>query len=107
MSRRFFFAKLCAKNCGPFQVCAPRALPHRIQFPCMKAVGIRSEEHTSELQSLRHLVCRLLLEKKKHAKAVQTALYGETRQDLMKTVPDQHEQHHASPTARCTPRVMP
>src|ERR1035438_10609726 len=25
----------------------------------------RSEEHTSELQSLRHLVCRLLLEKKK------------------------------------------
>src|ERR1039458_2396382 len=26
--------------------------------------GCRSEEHTSELQSLRHLVCRLLLEKK-------------------------------------------
>src|SRR5258705_3941219 len=34
-----------------------------------RAVGgedpFRSEEHTSELQSLRHLVCRLLLEKKK------------------------------------------
>src|ERR1039458_5193166 len=29
------------------------------------ASGKRSEEHTSELQSLRHLVCRLLLEKKK------------------------------------------
>src|SRR5262245_62811166 len=29
------------------------------------AVAERSEEHTSELQSLRHLVCRLLLEKKK------------------------------------------
>src|SRR5258705_5996419 len=28
-------------------------------------VGVRSEEHTSELQSRRHLVCRLLLEKKK------------------------------------------
>src|SRR5258705_3419424 len=28
-------------------------------------VSDRSEEHTSELQSLRHLVCRLLLEKKK------------------------------------------
>src|SRR5438045_6108956 len=27
---------------------------------------LRSEEHTSELQSLRHLVCRLLLEKKNH-----------------------------------------
>src|SRR5262245_64381575 len=29
----------------------------------------RSEEHTSELQSLRHLVCRLLLEKKKKTTA--------------------------------------
>src|SRR2546425_8173058 len=27
---------------------------------------VRSEEHTSELQSLAYLVCRLLLEKKKH-----------------------------------------
>src|SRR2546422_3048428 len=30
-----------------------------------KLVGVRSEEHTSELQSRLHLVCRLLLEKKK------------------------------------------
>src|SRR5262245_63318835 len=30
-----------------------------------KRLVFRSEEHTSELQSLRHLVCRLLLEKKK------------------------------------------
>src|SRR2546422_1099869 len=30
--------------------------------------GMRSEEHTSELQSRLHLVCRLLLEKKKHSK---------------------------------------
>src|ERR1035438_2680505 len=28
-------------------------------------MAFRSEEHTSELQSLRHLVCRLLLEKKR------------------------------------------
>src|SRR2546422_6169569 len=28
-------------------------------------LGLRSEEHTSELQSRLHLVCRLLLEKKK------------------------------------------
>src|SRR2546425_5740156 len=33
-------------------------------------VGSRSEEHTSELQSLAYLVCRLLLEKKKQAHAV-------------------------------------
>src|SRR5258705_8880570 len=32
------------------------------------AERLRSEEHTSELQSLRHLVCRLLLEKKKKKK---------------------------------------
>src|SRR5262249_62358593 len=30
------------------------------------AFGLRSEEHTSELQSLTNLVCRPLLEKKKH-----------------------------------------
>src|SRR2546422_3773033 len=30
-------------------------------------IPVRSEEHTSELQSRLHLVCRLLLEKKKHA----------------------------------------
>src|SRR5258705_9976434 len=33
--------------------------------PLHQLLGQRSEEHTSELQSLRHLVCRLLLEKKK------------------------------------------
>src|SRR5438874_10431755 len=33
----------------------------------------RSEEHTSELQSRRDLVCRLLLEKKKKSRTVPTA----------------------------------
>src|SRR2546422_3517368 len=32
----------------------------------LRVVASRSEEHTSELQSRLHLVCRLLLEKKKH-----------------------------------------
>src|SRR5438045_8002658 len=36
-----------------------------IRAKCYGAPRMRSEEHTSELQSLRHLVCRLLLEKKK------------------------------------------
>src|SRR5690554_7176348 len=36
--------------------------------PCVKPG--RSEEHTSELQSRPHLVCRLLLEKKKHYKNI-------------------------------------
>src|SRR2546425_8015506 len=34
-------------------------------FQYLFRVGVRSEEHTSELQSLAYLVCRLLLEKKK------------------------------------------
>src|SRR3712207_8068478 len=36
----------------------------------------RSEEHTSELQSRQYLVCRLLLEKKKHSAAGTVALGG-------------------------------
>src|SRR5205814_2696388 len=42
-----------------------RVLP-RLCRAVVAVTGVkRSEEHTSELQSLRHLVCRLLLEKKK------------------------------------------
>src|SRR3712207_7811142 len=37
-------------------------------MPVGKAPELRSEEHTSELQSRQYLVCRLLLEKKKHNK---------------------------------------
>src|SRR5436853_5644399 len=42
------------------------AAPVRVPVALARAGDVcRSEEHTSELQSLRHLVCRLLLEKKK------------------------------------------
>src|SRR3712207_8677226 len=39
--------------------------PHR---EVLDGADLRSEEHTSELQSRQYLVCRLLLEKKKHMK---------------------------------------
>src|SRR5690625_6729654 len=42
----------------------------------LSAMGQRSEEHTSELQSRGHLVCRLLLEKKK--------LYAACSSELMR-----------------------
>src|SRR2546422_5987372 len=44
--------------------------------PCLRigAVVARSEEHTSELQSRLHLVCRLLLEKKKKKNKQSTKL---------------------------------
>src|SRR5215469_18309634 len=41
-----------------------RGCPCRRRWRCPRC-GTRSEEHTSELQSRRDLVCRLLLEKKK------------------------------------------
>src|SRR2546425_3009068 len=44
-------------------VTVPLALTTRMALPL-----VRSEEHTSELQSLAYLVCRLLLEKKKKKK---------------------------------------
>src|SRR3989449_7878816 len=47
----------------------PRAEPglgeHAGAHPALELDVVRSEEHTSELQSRLHLVCRLLLEKKK------------------------------------------
>src|SRR5438045_7548982 len=46
-----------------------RYLPEQPRRPGSPAGIWRSEEHTSELQSLRHLVCRLLLEKKKKQEA--------------------------------------
>src|SRR2546422_6645023 len=39
--------------------------------PVSRVAGFRSEEHTSELQSRLHLVCRLLLEKKKKKKSTE------------------------------------
>src|SRR5947199_548385 len=43
-----------SRDSGPARARSPRRTPYTA----------RSEEHTSELQSLRQLVCRLLLEKK-------------------------------------------
>src|SRR5438034_1784836 len=42
---------------------------HRVRDPGEHAQRLRSEEHTSELQSHSELVCRLLLEKKKLAES--------------------------------------
>src|ERR1035438_10623136 len=52
-------------SCPPTRVrnyCSRRRATEFLLIACRP---FRSEEHTSELQSLRHLVCRLLLEKKK------------------------------------------
>src|SRR3712207_8848596 len=47
------------------QAICPSERPSVCLTPASTASGMRSEEHTSELQSRQYLVCRLLLEKKK------------------------------------------
>src|SRR3954470_25085113 len=51
-------------SCSRRGICRPEALSNPSQ--------VRSEEHTSELQSRRDLVCRLLLEKKKKTTELQS-----------------------------------
>src|SRR6266403_6194812 len=58
-------------------------LERRDQQPATKAVDeTRSEEHTSELQSRRDLVCRLLLEKKKKKRKHNTAIKEKQNKDI-------------------------
>src|SRR5205814_4211296 len=57
-------------RCGAAGGVPPRRPPPRLP---------RSEEHTSELQSLRHLVCRLLLEKKKKQNSLRRNYYTTVR----------------------------
>src|SRR5699024_11816543 len=68
---RQFAAQLLDR--GAAKVYAAARRPESIDLPGVEAIGldvtepdqVRSEEHTSELQSRFDLVCRLLLEKKK------------------------------------------
>src|SRR2546425_6443631 len=53
---------------------APLTINTLVNFSCPTLSSSRSEEHTSELQSLAYLVCRLLLEKKKK-KQKQSIIY--------------------------------
>src|SRR2546425_4645300 len=55
--RRTHTPNASMRQCGY----CPKALLGRVNLP---SFHLRSEEHTSELQSLAYLVCRLLLEKK-------------------------------------------
>src|SRR5437899_10019790 len=53
---------------GDIDYLLAQALEKVAFLPFGLTIDKRSEEHTSELQSLRHLVCRLLLEKKKKSR---------------------------------------
>src|SRR2546425_1124694 len=67
---------------GPWNRPATKSSAHRRQPAARRAsarrepsAGERSEEHTSELQSLAYLVCRLLLEKKKKKRSTSIQNY--------------------------------
>src|ERR1035441_10933537 len=60
------------RRSGEPRTCALIYLRDGERLVVVASNGGRSEEHTSELQSLRHLVCRLLLEKKKYTHPRQT-----------------------------------
>src|ERR1039458_5123466 len=83
--------------------CSSRA---RRTVPSGDSPGPRSEEHTSELQSLRHLVCRLLLEKKnKIAKQELPTAQGVSSDDHVRPRHDAHP--IKSQLAQCTSVVCP
>src|SRR5437016_7555185 len=54
-------------------------LHHFLDPPLLQVLCLRSEEHTSELQSLTNLVCRLLLEKKNTNSLSQPVVAGRDR----------------------------
>src|SRR3712207_8878592 len=71
LEQAFLFLKFRSFSGGIFLCFSKVAKPRIVGSPlgCAESEGwydFRSEEHTSELQSRQYIVCRLLLEKKKH-----------------------------------------
>src|ERR1035441_10216812 len=65
-----------------WRIAPPRGIAGTVKLH----IAQRSEEHTSELQSLRHLVCRLLLEKKKQNKRTALLTRQSARAVLVETI---------------------
>src|SRR2546428_3802380 len=65
-------AASCATGHSTCSKCT--CMSHRPGIIVSPRAPMRSEEHTSELQSRSDLVCRLLLEKKKHKKDTQVSI---------------------------------
>src|SRR2546422_5289603 len=83
-STLFPYTTLFRSPCGarPFRatwVTPPLTHRQEVEPRVRSLVGARSEEHTSELQSRLHLVCRLLLEKKKKRNPNVDLLYWNRR----------------------------
>src|SRR3712207_7997869 len=72
---------------------SPAPVTTRARTPRLSATSPqrRSEEHTSELQSRQYLVCRLLLEKKKHMLNALDRRYSRCAERKAKPSSDTHE----------------
>src|SRR5438552_12314793 len=71
--------------------------------PLQKPTTHRSEEHTSELQSPDHLVCRLLLEKKKKTLHKKTqSYYSLTQIYICDRLHNRDHTHHTNSNITCT-----
>src|SRR5256884_3721597 len=85
--------------------------PPEILEPIMKDIEARSEEHTSEIQSRLHLVCRLLLEQKTRRPSFTTASYSSQIKvsnlydESIKLVLSSSTGHPYFTAWRCPPRV--
>src|SRR2546422_2025902 len=75
-STLFPYTTLFRSNCG--RPCDQHDVQLRDRVGALHSLkaDARSEEHTSELQSRLHLVCRLLLEKKKKSEKHRIAIIG-------------------------------
>src|SRR5260370_24745981 len=69
-STLFPYTTLFRSKLRPLRIAGSRRLPATGPRQHRSQPGLRSEEHTSELQSHLNLVCRLLLEKKTSARGI-------------------------------------
>src|SRR5687767_15622517 len=75
---------VCVRICGKQEGVNARSTQRNFSRRRRVEVWRRSEEHTSELQSLAYLVCRLLLEKKKKKKKKPTLNIKIKKEDAYK-----------------------
>src|SRR2546429_3355087 len=68
--------KYCASSRGASGTPLKPGMLHMSTTYGVPSLSMRSEEHTSELQSRLHLVCRLLLEKKTAVRGVLASVLG-------------------------------
>src|SRR2546421_12651706 len=92
-STLFPYTTLFRSVCPKFNQQPTAAFWQELQIFGMKTEGlhVRSEEHTSELQSRSDLVCRLLLEKKKNSRSSYFATFRHQLTILSKTDALEHE----------------